>query len=84
MNIIEKSIKDMHILSAPQGTCPECAVVHEADQPHNKESLHYQYTFFQKHDRWPTWMDAMDHCADYTKTEWSELLAAQGIDITEE
>ena len=84
MNIIEKGIKDMKILSAPPGTCLECAVAHEANQPHDKQSLHYQYTFYQKHDRWPSWRDAMAHCSDETKTIWSEELAALGIDIYEE
>lgn len=31
------------LLPAPRGTCEECAVAHKPDEPHNQQSLHYQY-----------------------------------------
>jgi mannose/cellobiose epimerase-like protein (N-acyl-D-glucosamine 2-epimerase family) len=31
--------------------------------PHNQQSLYYQYAFFGEHGRWPTWKDAVAHCA---------------------
>ena len=83
MNIIQKGIKDFTILSGSPGSCPECAVKHDPEQPHNQQSLTYQYKFFQKNGRWPTWVDAMSHCSDDIKTLWSEELAMLGIDILE-
>ena len=38
----------------PEGTCPECAVRHDPDQPHNRDSLVYQYKFYDQYGRWPT------------------------------
>lgn len=69
------------LIPAPPGTCPECAVNHEPDQPHNRESLLYQYTFFDKHGRWPTWADAMEHCPEWVKLAWTEALAEKGIAV---
>ena len=46
----------------PPGTCPECAVAHDPEMPHNRDSLAYQYKFYDQHGRFPTWKDAMAHC----------------------
>lgn len=73
------------MLSAtPPGTCPECAVKHEPEQPHNQQSLVYQYKFYDQHGRWPTWADAMAHCPDDVKTYWKEALSKRGINLGEE
>lgn len=36
-------LKDLHGMTllgnVPEGTCPECAVKHDPQQPHNKDSL---------------------------------------------
>lgn len=32
----------MMIGHAPEGTCPECAVAHDPEQPHNRDSLTYK------------------------------------------
>jgi len=84
MKIVEKSIKDFTILPGPPGTCPECGIEHEPGAPHNVQSIIYQFKFYQKNGRWPTWTDAMAHCNDETKTFWSEELTAMGIDFTKE
>ena len=70
------------IMPAPAGTCPECATMHDADMPHNAQSLHYQYTFFAKHGRWPDWLDAMEHCTEDMRQSWTHLLTKQGVDVT--
>ena len=58
-----KKIYGMALLGKTQdGTCPECAVKHDPEQPHNRDSLAYQYKFYDQHGRWPTWSDAMAHC----------------------
>ena len=43
--------KEGTLLPAPKGTCPECAVKHDPDQPHNQQSLFYQYHFYHEHGR---------------------------------
>lgn len=64
-------LKEKHgitmIGKAPEGTCPECAVKHDPWQPHNKDSLTYQYKFYDEHGRLPTWEDAMAHCDEDIK-----------------
>lgn len=69
--------------STPPGTCPECAVTHDPDQPHNQQSLAYQYKFYDEHGRWPTWADAMVHCPDHIKQFWIEELAKCGVVVGE-
>jgi len=78
--IVEKKAKFM-IMPAPPGTCPECAVKHEPYMPHNRDSLMYQYVFYGKNGRWPTWADAMSHCPDEIKEEWTRALAERGIEV---
>jgi len=43
------------LMPAAPGTCPECAVDHPPELPHNQQSLFYQYKFYNDHGRWPTW-----------------------------
>jgi len=71
----------MAMLPAKAGTCPECAVAHEPELPHNKQSLFYQYHFYNQHGRWPTWADAMAHCDQRTKEFWTAQLTRMGESI---
>lgn len=70
------------LMPPKKGTCPECAVAHDPKQPHNRDSLYYQYHFYAENGRWPTWNDAMAHCDSETKQHWIEALAEKGISIT--
>lgn len=63
----------------PEGTCPECAVKHDPEQPHNRDSMAYQYKFYDGHGRWPTWEDAMEHCPEDIKEIWRNALNQRGI-----
>lgn len=65
--------------TTPPGTCPECAVAHDPQQPHNRDSLTYQYKFYDKHGRWPTWKDAMAHCPEEIRKYWIHALAEKGV-----
>lgn len=65
----------------PDGTCPECAVAHDPKQPHNRDSLAYQYHFYDKNGRWPTWADAMAHCTDEVKAYWTQALRERGVEV---
>lgn len=65
----------------PPGTCEQCAVAHDPTQPHNAQSLAYQYKFFAQHGRWPDWRDAMAHCSTEVKEAWRDALIAKGVDV---
>lgn len=72
--------KFMMLPPAPD-VCQECAVKHDPMMPHNRDSLYYQYAFYEKHGRWPTWADAMQHCPEEIKQYWIEALTEKGIDV---
>lgn len=65
----------------PEGTCPLCGAKHDSEQPHNRDSLAYQYKFYDKHGRWPTWKDAMEHCPDEIKAYWIKALTERGVSV---
>ena len=67
------------VKTVPPGACPECAVHHETAQPHNAQSLFYQYKFREAHGRWPTWRDAMSHCTPEVQAAWCAALAERGV-----
>jgi hypothetical protein len=69
------------MLPAPPNTCEKCAMKHDANLPHNQESLHWQYWFRGQRGRWPTWRDAMEHCSDDVKRKWVDALARLGIKV---
>ena len=73
------------ILPPPPNVCVRCAVDHLPEAPHNPDSLHYQYWFYQqemragREGRWPTWADAMAHCDEDMQTLWTDALAERGV-----
>ncbi len=68
------------MLPAAAGACPVCArnPAHLEDQPHDAQSLFYQYAFYGEHGRWPTWKDALAHCSDEVKQQWETALREGG------
>lgn len=82
MGYLEKKHGVKMIGKTPAGTCPECAVEHDPEQPHNKDSLTYQYKFYDAHGRWPTWADAMAHCPEKVKKYWMQELKRRGIEVS--
>jgi hypothetical protein len=64
----------MQLLPPKPGTCPACAVAHKATEPHNAQSLYYQYRFYGLRGRWPTWADAVAHCSPQTRALWERAL----------
>ena len=81
MGYLKKS-HGMELLGkVPEGTCPECAVKHEPEQPHNCQSLAYQYKFYDQHGRFPSWTDAMAHCSPEIKAFWIKQLTSRGVKI---
>lgn len=79
--LVSEGTAEFQIMPAPPGTCQCCAVTHETDQPHNAQSLHYQYTFYGKEGRWPNWLDAMAHCPTEIQRDWTEKLEGLGVDV---
>jgi len=75
-----KHLQPFSLFPAKPGTCPECAVAHEPELPHNQQSLFYQYSFYNEHGVWPTWGDAMAHCNEEMKEFWKSELQAVGIE----
>lgn len=61
------------------GACLECGAIHSPEQPHNRDSLLYQYKFYDKHGRWPTWSDAMGHCSKEVKELRKQALMSAGL-----
>jgi hypothetical protein len=77
----EGHLKGWKLVRPPlkEGQCPLCLATHHPDQPHNQQSLFYQYSFYEGHGVWPTWADAMAHCTPEVKKLWTDELAKEGI-----
>lgn len=60
--------------------CPVCArnPAHAPGDPHDATSLYYQYAFYGEHGRWPTWKDAVAHCAPEVQKQWEDTLRKMG------
>lgn len=77
-----KHLGPFQLFPAKPGTCPECAVGHPPTHPHDQQSLFYQYAFYAKHGRWPTWEDAMAHCPAGIQELWREELTKLGVKLS--
>lgn len=55
---------------------------HQAEMPHNLQSLAYQYNFYDRHGRWPKWADAMAHCPEEVKAAWIQELKKKGVEVS--
>lgn len=81
----------MQLLPCAKDVCPACAVAHDPRAIHNAQSLYYQYFFYARHGRWPTWADAIAHCAEPVRVlarktltrhnAWSEPAEGEPIPI---
>lgn len=78
--VVKEEITRFDILPPPPGACAVCAhnPAHPPDQPHNAQSLYYQYAFYGEHGRWPTWKDAVAHSPDQVKARWEQELRKVG------
>lgn len=64
----------LRLLPPKPGTCAVCAYDHAPRNPHNAQSMYYQYRFYGGRGRWPTWADAVAHCAPWMKRAWEREL----------
>jgi hypothetical protein len=67
------------MLGTPPGTCEMCATAHKPEEPHNQQSLPWQYQFANKHGRWPTWADAIAHCPPEAQAKYKAFLVGKGV-----
>lgn len=68
------------ILPPPRGVCQLCGRDHDPAQPHDQQNIGYQYRFYQANGgRWPTWADAMAHCAPEVQQDWMTKLRELGV-----
>ncbi len=83
--VISEKRNAFSMLPMRDGVCQECGVDHAHDQPHNRDSLPYQYRFRGTHGRWPTWTDAMAHCTPEVKAAWRtamiETCRERGLEV---
>lgn len=68
----------LNLLPCAPDVCQECAVKHDLMQPHNAQSLYYQFKFYSCHQRYPTWKDAVSHCDKQTQKLWEAELIKLG------
>lgn len=70
----------LQLLPPHPDACQVCArrPAHPPDQPHDATTLYYQYKFWMDNGRWPTWKDAVAHCAPEVQREWESLLRRKG------
>ena len=73
------------LLGPAPDKCQVCATDHPHDQPHNQQSMYFQMAFHSTHGRWPTWTDAMQHCAPEIKAHWRkylvEVMQEKGLEV---
>ena len=74
---------EIRITAPAPGLCPVCATRHDETKPHDRDSLYYQNQFYRENKRFPTWEDAMAHCAPATQAAWRKKLAKRGIVLKE-
>ena len=67
-------IKGMMLLPPAPDKCQICGAKHDHRKPHDKDSLYYQCWFYERHGRYPTWEDAMRHCARPLREAWEKEL----------
>lgn len=67
---VKKETVQFNIMPPLPGRCIACGVTHDPREPHNAQSMYYQYRFYGEHGRWPTWADAVAHCAPEMQAAW--------------
>lgn len=72
--IAEKPGPTMLLLPPAPTACAACGTKHEPAEPHNAQSMYYQYRFYGLRGRWPTWADAVAHCEPAIRAIWEREL----------
>ena len=73
------------MLPPSKDCCQVCAVQHDEELPHNRDSLFYQFRFAAQWGRSPTWTDAMTHCTPEMQQQYRaslrQLMSEHGMPI---
>ena len=80
----EGDLEEIRVTAPRPGACAVCESLHDAQDPHDRDSLYYQNQFYKQHKRFPTWSDAMAHCSEITKAVFRQRLERRGISIDPE
>jgi hypothetical protein len=80
-NVVVDIAREGKLLPPKAGVCQCCAVDHPEHYPHDQTSIYFQYWFYNRSGRWPTWHDAARHCDSELRAEWFRLLGEDGIEI---
>lgn len=72
-------VRRMTLLPPPPDRCQECGADHSPEEAHNAESVYYQCRFHERTGRWPTWRDAVAHCAPQVREAWEAELRRLGV-----
>lgn len=80
-DVKEERVASWQLLPPAADACQTCGhrPAHGADEPHNAQSLYYQYSFYAEHARWPTWRDAVAHCSQPVRDAWEAELRKLGV-----
>lgn len=80
-DIVEEATVPLEVQPPPAHACQVCGRVpnHDPGQPHDAQQLYYQLAFYAEHGQWPTWRDAMAHCAEPVRAAWERSLRERGV-----
>jgi hypothetical protein len=79
MSLLTMTNNKFLLLPPSPDLCQECAFDHDPDDPHNKDTMYYKIDFYNKNAREPTWTDAMAHCTNDIKEQWTKNLTTIGV-----
>lgn len=79
-HVVEMPLSAWNLLPPHPEACQTCGrnPAHEPWEPHDAQSLYYQYKFYLEHKRWPTWRDAVAHCEPAVRAAWEAELRKRG------
>lgn len=72
--VIKTEFVPMQLMPPRPGLCAVCAGNHQAEEPHNAQSLYWGVAFNADHGRAPTWADAIAHCDEAVQAAWTNEL----------
>lgn len=69
VKVIDLAREGMLLPPAPH-LCQSCATDHKPEDPHNWQSMHWQYWFYGQTGRFPKVLDAFEHTTAAMRYAW--------------